>query len=79
VVGVGASAGGLEAFEQFFMNLPPDSGMAFILVQHLAPDHTSLLPVHRTPIDTFFRSLAEDQGDNAVCILLSGTGTDGTL
>ena len=130
VVGVGASAGGLEAFEQFFIGLPPNSGMAFVLVQHLAPDHTSLLPellsrytrmpvqqveketpvapnhvyvippdatltinhgvlyllsppieprLHRTPIDTFFQSLAEDQGDNAVCILLSGTGTDGTL
>ena len=34
---------------------------------------------HRTPIDHFFRSLAEDQGENAVCIILSGTGTDGTL
>ena len=130
IVGIGASAGGLEAFEQFFAQMPPDSGMAFVLVQHLAPDYTSLLPEllakytrmpvqqvkaeapvapdhvyiippdatltidrgvlqvasppveprgHRTPIDSFFRSLAADQGENAVCILLSGTGTDGTL
>ena len=130
IVGIGASAGGLEAFEQFFSHLPPDSGMAFVLVQHLAPDYKSLLPEllakhtqmpvlqvknevrvasdhvyvippdatltidrgvlrvlsppvelrgHRTPIDGFFHSLAEDQGEYAVCILLSGTGTDGTL
>jgi two-component system CheB/CheR fusion protein len=44
VVGIGASAGGLEAFLAFFAHLPPDSGMAFVLVQHLSPDHTSLLP-----------------------------------
>lgn len=128
VVGMGASAGGLEAFEHFFTHLPPATatrggGMAFVLVQHLAPNYPSLLPElvakythmpvrlepghvyvippaatltiaggvlrvtsppaeslgHRTPIDTFFRSLAEDQGENAVCIILSGTGTDGTL
>jgi len=130
VVGMGASAGGLEAFEQFFTHMPPDSGMAFVLVQHLAPDHASLLPEllakytrmpvqqimtatpvapdhvyvippdatltiadgvlhlesppaeprgHRTPIDHFFRSLAADQDGSAVCIILSGTGTDGTL
>jgi two-component system CheB/CheR fusion protein len=130
MVGMGASAGGLEAFETFFMQMPPDSGMAFVLVQHLAPDRASLLPAllarytqmpvlqvqtatpvepdhvyvippdatltiasgmlhlvsppveargHRTPIDQFFRSLAEDQGEYAVCILLSGTGTDGSL
>ena len=130
VVGMGASAGGLMAFEQFFTHMPSESGMAFVLVQHLAPDYTSLLPEllakytrmsvrqvtaetpvapdhvyiippdatltieggvlhvesppveprgHRTPIDHFFRSLAADQGENAVCIILSGTGTDGTL
>lgn len=130
IVGIGASAGGLEAFEQFFTRMPPDSGMAFVLVQHLAPDHASLLPellarytpmpvwqvtaatpvapdhvyvippnatltvtdgvLHvasppveprgrRTPIDHFFSSLAADQGDHAVCNILSGTGTDGTL
>jgi two-component system CheB/CheR fusion protein len=125
---MGASAGGLAAFETFFAQMPPDSGMAFVLVQHLAPDRESLLPAllarhtrmpvrqvtaetwvapdhvyvippdatltitggvlgvesppgeprgHRTPIDHFFRSLAEDQGEYAVCIMLSGT--DGTL
>ncbi|OIR05637.1 chemotaxis protein methyltransferase [mine drainage metagenome] len=129
VVGIGASAGGLEAFEQFFRSIPPDSGMAFVLVSHLDPDHDSMLteilqrttsmPVveaqdhvkvepncvyvlppnremaifHRnlqlsTPemprgqrmvIDSFLRSLAEDQGEKAVGIILSGTGTDGTL
>ena len=41
IVGMGASAGGLEAFEQFFRNTPVDSGMAFVLVSHLAPDHDS--------------------------------------
>jgi chemotaxis response regulator CheB len=43
VVGIGASAGGLEAFTQFLQNLPPDTGMAFVLVQHLDPDHESAL------------------------------------
>lgn len=129
IVGIGASAGGLEAFRSFFSNMPPDSGMAFVLVQHLSPEHKSMLadlvgkatpmPVleaedntpiaantvyvippdatltlkerrlrvskpappreRRRPIDTFFSSLAEDQGENAICIVLSGTGSDGTL
>ena len=129
IVGLGASAGGLEAFQSFFMALPPDSGMAFVIVAHLDPTHVSILPeilqkstkmkvtqitdgvkvVPNTvyvippnrelsilngdlvlnemvrprgtnlPIDTFFRSLAQDQERNAVCIILSGTGTDGTL
>ena len=129
IVGIGASAGGLEAFEQFFLHLPPDIGMAFVLVSHLDPTHASLLteilqrftamPVveaedqmkvkpncvyvippnrdmaifHgmlqlsepdqprglRMPIDAFLRSLAEDQGENTIGIVLSGTGTDGTL
>ena len=43
IVGIGASAGGLEAFEQFFSHLPVNSGMAFVLVQHLDPGHVSLL------------------------------------
>ncbi len=127
IVGIGASAGGLEAFKTFFAQMPVDSGMAFVLVQHLAPQHDSLLaeligrsttmPVaeafdgelvvadhvyvippdatltiadgalqvskpapprqHRWPINTFFSSLAQDQGDCAVCIVLSGTGSDG--
>ena len=129
VVGVGASAGGLEAFEEFFRNVPNPSGMAFVLIPHLDPSHVSILteilqrttslpvveardqvhvePDHvyvippnremsifncilqvsepkqprgqRMPIDTFMRSLAEDQGERAVGIVLSGTGTDGTL
>lgn len=129
VVGIGASAGGLEAFQRFFSSLPPEPGMAFVLVQHLDPNHDSIMPEllakstsmpvrsvvdetpvqpdhvyvippnatltieaavlrvqtpleargHRTPIDNFFRSLAEDQGEVAVCIILSGTGSDGTL
>jgi two-component system CheB/CheR fusion protein len=128
-VGIGASAGGLEAFKAFFAHTPADTGMAFVLVQHLAPDHQSMLadllrattdmPVieavdgmtleanrvfvippnatltvkagclrverpappraQRRPIDTFFISLAEDQREDAVCIILSGTGSDGTL
>jgi two-component system, chemotaxis family, CheB/CheR fusion protein len=129
IVGIGASAGGLTAFTAFLTNMPPDSGMAFVLVQHLSPDHKSILaellgkitamPVieaedgmrvdadrvfiispdstlairdrhlqvtrpappreRRRPIDTFFSSLAEDQGDNSVCIVLAGTGSDGSL
>ncbi len=129
IVGVGASAGGLEAFEQLFTNMPPDIGMAFILVPHLDPSHASMmtelmrrvtklevkeaeegakvLPNHiyvippnkdmtinqrklrleplkkihglRLPIDVFFRSLAEEEGELAIGIILSGTGTDGTL
>src|SRR5688572_7335183 len=43
VVGIGASAGGLEAFRQLLQALPADTGMAFVLVQHLAPDHPSML------------------------------------
>jgi len=129
IVGIGASAGGLNAFRAFFSAMPADSGMAFVLVQHLSPDHHSMLaeilgkvtammvveaedgmPVDadrvyvippdatlalkgrslqvsrpappresRRPIDTFFCSLAEDQGDNAICIVLAGTGSDGTI
>jgi len=129
VVGIGASAGGLAAFKTFLANAPADTGMAFILVQHLDPHHRSLLvellgagapiPVveaadgvtirkdcvfvippdatltikdgmlrvvspappreSRRPIDTFFSSLAEDCGDKAVGIVLSGVGSDGAL
>ncbi|MHB1356970.1 MAG: chemotaxis protein CheB [Anaerolineae bacterium] len=131
IVGIGASAGGLAAFEAFFSGMPADTdpGMAFVLVQHLAPDHESILTdlirrytrmqvfevedgmiVHpnctyiippncdmafingtlqllepiaprgqRLPIDFFFRSLAQDQHERAICIVLSGTGSDGTL
>jgi len=131
IVGIGASAGGLAAFEAFFSGMPEgvEPGMAFVLVQHLAPDHKSLLaelirrytrmpvfevedsmvvavnciyiipPNHdmallggslqllepgaprgqRLPIDFFFRSLADDQHERAIGIVLSGTGSDGTL
>ncbi len=128
IVGIGASAGGLEASEQFFRKVPPDSGMAFVLVSHLDPSHASILteilqrtttmPVveaqdqmkvepnsvyvippnrdmeifhgalqlnvpnqprgQRMPIDAFLRSLADDQSERAIGIVLSGTGTDGT-
>ncbi len=44
VVGIGASAGGLDAFQRFFTHMPPDSGLAFVVVQHLAREHESLLP-----------------------------------
>jgi two-component system CheB/CheR fusion protein len=129
IVGIGASAGGLDAFEHFFTNMPSDTGMAFVLVQHLDPSHKSILsdlirrytamkvvevqdamevepntvyvippnrylgilngklllikpvplPAIRTPIDFFFRSLAKDRREKAICIVLSGTGTEGTL
>src|SRR4051794_6284060 len=54
IVGIGASAGGLEAFVQIISALPPDTGMAFVLVQHLDPAHESLLPellASHTPMD----------------------------
>src|SRR3990172_574492 len=44
VVGIGASAGGLEAVRELFANLPPDTGMAFVFIQHLDPTHASSLP-----------------------------------
>src|SRR5882672_9755174 len=129
VVGIGASAGGLEALKKFFEAMPRDSGMAFVLVPHLDPAHESLMvpllakctamPVlearegmraeadhvyiippnrflgmkggnlhltgladpHRAyaSIDWFLRSLAEDQQEHAICIILSGTGSHGAL
>ena len=129
VVGIGASAGGLEALQVFFERMPVDTGMVFVVVQHLDPQHETMMPEllarhtsmpvrlvaqdtplarnevfvlppnatltiddctlrlsrlertrgRRTPIDGFFRSLAEDQGDDAVGIIFSGTGTDGSL
>ena len=44
IIGIGASAGGLEALEQFFENMPSDSGMAFVVIQHLDPDHPGIMP-----------------------------------
>ncbi len=43
IVGIGASAGGVEALAQFFGAVPADNGMAFVVVTHLAPDHESML------------------------------------
>jgi len=129
VVGIGASAGGLEAYTELLKNLPLDTGMGFVLVQHLDPQHESALvdlltratsmPVRevtnnlrveanhvyvippntnlgiaqgvlklqareqsRRPtrsIDSFFESLARDQRERAVGVILSGTATDGTV
>ncbi|MDB6172875.1 MAG: histidine kinase [Chthoniobacteraceae bacterium] len=129
VVGIGASAGGLEAFKAFFQGMPPNSGMIFVLIQHLSLDYPSIMaellssctampvrqvteevelePDHvyviapntvltiaectlkvtaagnltgpRMVIDHFFHTLAEDQGENAVGVLLSGAGSDGAL
>lgn len=129
VVAVGASAGGLEALQEFFKNMPLKTGLAFVVIQHLSPDYKSLmdellaretsipiqiaedgmevLPDHiylipprknisifhdklflenqepkkrlNLPVDIFFRSLALDKGKNAIGVVLSGTGSDGTL
>ncbi len=130
VVGIGASAGGLAAFRELLGAIPEQSGMAWVLVQHLDPNHESMLPEllqratkipvleiaddvtvlpdhvyilpsnkmmvandgvlqlsprttkkgeRNLPIDLFFTSLAEIHRDHAIGVVLSGTGTDGTL
>jgi two-component system CheB/CheR fusion protein len=130
IVGIGASAGGLEAMESLFSNFPAEPGLGFVIIQHLDPKHrsimVSLLQKHtkmnvvevedgmrveancvylnppnkdvtiekrilrleepilptrgiRLPIDHFLRSLAADLKEKAVCIILSGTGSDGSL
>ncbi len=128
IVALGASAGGLEALQGFFDHMPPDSGMAFMVIQHSNPKGKSMLgailqkhtqmevldagdevrvqpnrvylnpagkdvgifngvfqltaPITtrgvNLPIDYFLRSLAQDQGERALCVILSGTGSDGT-
>ena len=128
VVGMGASAGGIEAFSQFFDAMPDDSGSAFVLVLHLDPtresqmaqvlaahtkmpvvqvkDQMPIVPNHiyviapdrdltvvagvlhlikpaekrgyRHPVDVLFRSLAADQGERVIAVVLSGTGSNGT-
>jgi two-component system CheB/CheR fusion protein len=129
VVAIGASAGGLEALEHFLAAVPPKSGLAFVVIQHLGPNYKGILGelLQRTtsmtvqqagnrmrvqpdtvyiippnkdlsilhgwlyvldavaprgmhlPIDFFFRVLAEDQGEHAIGVILSGMGSDGTL
>lgn len=129
IVGVGASAGGLEALNELLANVGSDAEMAFVIVQHLDPTHESMMaelidrktgikveqivggeqvqPGHgyvippgyaltikdgrleitkfseprgmRRPIDDFFLSLAHDQQGNAACVILSGTGADGSV
>ena len=129
IVGIGASAGGLEALEQFLGHVPAGSGMAFVIVQHLDPTRKGIMPellqratgmkvvqvkdlVHvqpdcvyvippnkdmsllhgvlhllepvaarglRLPIDFFLRSLAQDQHEHSIGVILSGMGSDGTL
>lgn len=128
VVALGSSAGGLEALERFFRNMPPDTGIAFVVITHLDPDREDMLPevlqrftnmkvleiadgaplrpntiyvippntdvslvqgkllllkpteerAVRRPIDHFFESLAKDQRNNAICVVLSGMGADGS-
>jgi two-component system CheB/CheR fusion protein len=76
-VGIGASAGGLAAFQAFFSAMPAEPcDMAFVLVQLLEPGAPRGV---RLPIDFFFRSLAQDQREHAICIVLSGSGSDGAL
>ncbi|MHB0856797.1 MAG: chemotaxis protein CheB [Anaerolineae bacterium] len=129
VVGIGSSAGGLEALQAFLRNTPLDSGLAFVIVQHMDPTHKGAMvellqrstampvvevtdnlvvqPNHvyvippnadlsilqgvlhvlppvaprglRLPIDSFFRALALDRGDQSIGVILSGMGSDGTL
>ena len=128
VVGLGASAGGLQAYSAFLDAALADCGAAFVLVHHVDPHHKSLManlltkhtampvvlakdqtsvrPDHvyiippnkyleirkgvlqlseptgrrgtRLPIDLFLRSLAKDLGQNAIAVILSGTGSDGS-
>ena len=129
IVGLGASAGGIQALREFFANVPSDSGNAYVVILHLSPNHDSQLsevlrvdskiPVtkvtektvvqpdnayvispnqhlvmmdgfvsvsenitiedRRAPVDIFFRTLAESHGPRAVCVVLSGTGANGSM
>jgi two-component system CheB/CheR fusion protein len=129
VVGIGASAGGIQALKKFFEQVPANSGIAYVVILHLSPTHDSKLaevirvsskiPVQqvtekikiapdnvyvvppnqhltmedghiivspnlqtedrRAPVDIFFRTLAESNGVHAVCVILSGTGANGSM
>lgn len=129
IVGIGASAGGIQALQEFFQHAPVNSGLAFVVILHLSPDHDSQLaqvlqsatkmPVtqvvekvkiepnqvyvvppnqhltmedgfvlvspnittedRRAPVDIFFRTLAESHGSRAVCVVLSGSGANGSM
>jgi len=129
IIGIGASAGGLEALERFLGHVPKGSGLAFVIVQHLDPTRKGIMPellqratgmkviqvkdrtliqrncvyvippnkdmsilhgaLHllepvsprglRLPIDFFLRSLAQDQQEHSIGVILSGMGSDGTL
>jgi two-component system CheB/CheR fusion protein len=129
IVGIGASAGGIQALRDFFSGLPVDSGMAFVVILHLSPDHdtqlaeilrlSTAIPVQqviapafilpnniyvvppnrhlvmedgrivpndnitqedrRAPVDIFFRTLADTHAARAVCVVLSGTGANGSM
>ena len=129
IVGIGASAGGLETLEEFFGNVPKKSGLAFVVIQHLdptqvgimpellqritqmkvlqatdklqmQPNHVYVIPPNksmsvlngclylfepaesrglRLPVDFFFRSLADDQHEKSIGVILSGMGSDGCM
>jgi PAS domain S-box-containing protein len=129
IVGLGASAGGIQALREFFQHVPADSELAYVVILHLSPDHDSqltqvlqevahipvvpvtervrLAPNHiyvvspnqhllmeedflvpslnlhveerRAPVDIFFRTLADSHGARAVCVVLSGTGANGSM
>src|SRR5215510_9542827 len=129
IAGLGASAGGIQAFQEFFQRVPQQSGIAYVVILHLSPDHDSRLaqviqtstkmPVtqvnekvkvqpdnvyvvppnqhltmqdghiivspntqiedRRAPVDIFFRTLADEHDSNAIAIILSGTGANGSM
>jgi two-component system, chemotaxis family, CheB/CheR fusion protein len=129
IVGLGASAGGIQALREFFSKVPENSGMAYVVILHMSSEHesklaeilqsTSLIPVRqvkapikvlpnnvyvippdqnlamtdghlqlihkigieerRSPVDLFFRTLAETNDSRAVSVILSGTGANGSM
>jgi PAS domain S-box-containing protein len=129
IVGLGASAGGIQALREFFERVADDSQIAYVVILHLSPDHDSqlaqilqgvtrlpviqvterikIVPNHiyvvppnqhlrleedaivpslnvrveerRAPVDIFFRTLADSHGSRAVCVVLSGTGANGSM